>query len=108
MSSHTIALTDAAIDDILCATQHPITKQHITGNALGQINTSFSDTTVTVGDAAVCALAFHPLATELAVAHDNELKIHDGTDYEKVTMHSAARFSMPITKVNYSSAGQHM
>jgi hypothetical protein len=106
--SQSISLSDAAVEDIKCAAQHPITKQWVTGNALGQLNVCFSDTTYTVGDVAVNSLAFHPKGAELAIAHDNELKIHDAEDFSTVKFHAAARFTMPITHLQYSQSGQHM
>jgi hypothetical protein len=61
-----------------------------------------------VGDAAVTALAFHPKGLDVAIAHDAELKIHDATDFTTVVFAAAARFTMPITHVQYSTSGQHM
>ena len=106
--SHSVTLSDAAVDEITCLAQHPLTKQWITGNVLGELNTCFTDTTVTVGDVAVHGLAFHPKGTELAIAHENELKMHDATDFATVSLHSAVRFTMPITHLEYTSSGQHM
>ena len=108
MSSSPVTLSDAAIDDIQCAAQHPVSKQWVTGNGLGQVNTCFSDDTITLGDAAITALAFNPLGTELAVAHEGEVKIHDGKEYGRVLVHAAARFAMNVTQLQYSNSGHHM
>jgi hypothetical protein len=108
-----VTLSDSAVDEITCVAHshtHSL-NQWCSGNTLGQINTCFTPTTHTLGDSQVCALAFHPLHPELAVAHNSELKIHrsegDSSGYA-VVFAAAVRFTMPITCVQYSATGQHM
>ena len=106
--SKSVKLSDAAVEELKCAARQPETGQWVSGSALGQLSLCFQDLSCTVGDAAVTALAFHPKGRDLAVAHENELKIHDAKEWEKVLLHAAVRFTMPITHVHYSHSGQHM